>query len=93
MQRTTPNLADRATVWTWVEDYDDTTIEKTFRGSLDLNWKIFKFLSYNLRAGGNISIQDRDRWFNITLYTGSAQNAYITQSDYNRSNYTEETLN
>ena len=92
MELTTPNLADRATVWTWVEDYDDTTIEKTFRGSLDLNWKIFKFLSYNLRAGGNISIQDRDRWFNITLYTGSAQNGYITQSDFNRSNYSVENV-
>ena len=92
MELTTPNLADRATVWTWVDDYDDKTTEKTFRGSLDLTWNIFKFLSYNLRAGGNIAIQDRDRWFNITLYTGSTQNGYITQSDFNRSNYSVENV-
>ena len=92
MELTTPNLADRATVWTWVDDYDDTTIEKTFRASLDLTWNICKFLSYNLRTGGNIAIQDRDRWFNITLYDGAAQNGYITQSDFNRSNYSVENV-
>lgn len=92
MELETPNLADRATVWTWVDDYDDTTKEKTFRGSLDLTWNICKFLSYNLRAGGNIAIQDRDRWFNITLWDGAAQNGYLTQSDFNRSNYSVENV-
>ena len=92
MELTTPNLADRATVWTWVDDYDDTTTEKAFRASLDLTWKICDFLSYNLRTGGNLAIQDRDRWFNITLYDGAAQNGYITQSDFNRSNYSVENV-
>ena len=85
-------LRDRATVWTWVEDYEDKTSEKTFRGSLDLTWKICKYLTYNLRAGGNIALQDRDRWYDITLYEGSLQDGYITMTDFNRSNYTVENV-
>lgn len=85
-------LRDRATVWTWVEDYEDKTTEKTFRGSLDLSWNICKYLTYNLRAGGNIALQSRDRWYDITLYTGSMQNGYLTYNDYNRSNYTVENV-
>ena len=92
MELETPNLADRATVWTWVEDYEDKTTEKTFRASLDLTWDICKFLTYNLRAGGNIAIQDRDRWYDITLYSGSQQNGYLTQTDFNRSNYSIENV-
>lgn len=86
------NVYDRATVWTWVDDFDDTTKEKTFRGSLDLNWKITDFLTYNLRTGGNIAFQNRDRWYGITLYTGSMQNGYINQVTFNRSNYSVENI-
>lgn len=92
MEITTPNLADRATVWTWVDDFEDLTKEKSFRGSMDLNWKMFKFLSYNLRTGGNISIEDRSRWYNITLYDGAMQNGYLTQAQMNRSNYSIENV-
>lgn len=87
-----PDIVNRATVWTWVEDYDDTTTEKSFHASVDLTWNIFKFLSYNLRTGGNLSTQDRDRWFGITLYTGSMQNGYVTQAKFNRSNYSFENV-
>lgn len=92
MELETPNLADRATVWTWVEDYKDKTSEKTFRGSLDLSWNICKYLTYNLRAGGNIALQSRNRWYDITLYTGSMNDGYLTYSDFNRSNYTVENV-
>ena len=83
---------DRATVWTWVEDYQDKTSEKTFRGSLDLSWNICKYLTYNLRAGGNIALQSRDRWYDVTLYTGSMQEGYLSESVFNRSNYTVENV-
>jgi len=89
---TTPNLADRATVWTWVDDFEDLTKENSFRGSLDLSWKINNFLSYNLRSGGNISNEDRSRWYNITLYDGAMQNGYLTQAQMNRSNYSLENI-
>ena len=92
MEQETPNLADRATVWTWVEDYQDKTSEKTFRGSLDLSWNICKYLTYNLRAGGNIALQSRDRWYDVTLYTGSMQEGYLSESVFNRSNYTVENV-
>ncbi|MEG2947010.1 MAG: SusC/RagA family protein, partial [Bacteroidales bacterium] len=87
-----PNIADRATVWTWVEDFDDITKENTFKGSVDLKWKIIKGLSYNLRAGGNINLQNRDRWYGITLYEGAMQNGYLTKSEFNRSNYSIENV-
>lgn len=86
------NIYDRATVWTWVDDFDDTTKEKTFRGSLDLSWKICDFLTYNLRSGGNIIFQNRDRWYGVTLYTGSMQNGYVNQVTFNRSNYSVENI-
>ncbi len=87
-----PNIADRATVWTWVDEYDDITSEKSVRGSLDLKWNIISGLSYNLRAGGNIAIQDRDRWYGIQLYEGAMQNGYLTTSEFNRSNYSVENV-
>lgn len=92
MEITTPNLADRATVWTWVDDFEDLTKEKSFRGSMDLNWKICKFLTYNLRSGGNVSVEDRSRWYNITLYDGSMQNGYLTKARMDRSNYSIENV-
>lgn len=86
------DIASRATVWTWVDEFDDKTTEKTFRGSIDLSWNIFKWLSYNLRSGGNISLQDRDRWYGLPLYEGSIQHGYVTQSTFDRSNYTVENM-
>lgn len=87
-----PNIADRATVWTWVEDFDDITKEKTFKGSVDLKWNIIPGLTYNLRAGGNINLQNRDRWYGITLYEGAMQNGYLTKSEFNRNNYSVENV-
>ena len=92
MELTTPNLADRATIWTWVDDFEDKTSESTFRASLDLDWKINNFLRYNLRTGGNVAFQKRSRWYNVTLYTGAMQNGYVTQADYNRENYSIENV-
>lgn len=87
-----PNIADRATVWTWIDEFDDITTEKSVRGSVDLKWNIVDGLSYNLRAGGNMMIQDRDRWYGISLYEGAMQNGYLTQADFNRSNYSVENV-
>jgi len=86
------NMYDRATVWTWVDEFDDRTKEKTFRTSLDLGVDICPWLKYDFRAGGNISIQDRDRWYGIQLYQGSIQNGYTTLTDFNRSNYSIENV-
>lgn len=46
----------KTTVYSWRDDYDDITDDKSFGGSLDLKWNICKYLSYNLRAGGNVNI-------------------------------------
>ena len=49
-------------------------------------------MTYNLRAGGNIALQSRDRWYDVTLYTGSMQEGYLSESVFNRSNYTVENV-
>ena len=49
----------------WVND-------KSFGGSLDLKWNICKYLSYNLRAGGNVNINERARWYGMQLTMGEA---------------------
>ncbi len=86
------NVYDRATVWTWVDEFDDKTNEQTFRGSIDLTWNIAKWITYNLRTGGNISLQERKRWYGLQLYEGSMQKGYITHSDFDRSNYSVENV-
>ena len=52
----TNGMEKRITVFSWLNDYDDQTTENAFRASMDLKWKIWKGLTYNLRAGeGRIS--------------------------------------
>ena len=91
MERTTDSY-NLATVWTWVEQFEDRTKEKTFRGSLNLTWDICPWLTYDLRGGGNITNQDRRRWYGIELYQGSIQHGYATLNDFDRSNYSIENV-
>lgn len=89
-----PNLSaeQRTTVWSWINDYDDITKEKTFRGSLDLIWNINKYFSYNARVGGDIFIQDRSRWFGLQLFRGQNDNGSLGLTNLNKDHYTVENL-
>lgn len=89
-----PSLTNenKTNVFSWLNDYVDKTDDKTFKGSLNLNWKISKFLSYSLRAGGNININDRKRWYGMELYQGMNNEGYLVQSNINKSNFTVENI-
>lgn len=89
-----PSLTNenKTNVFSWLNDYVDVTDDKTFKGSLNLNWKISKFLSYSLRAGGNININNRKRWYGLQLYQGMNNDGYLAQSDLNKSNFTIENI-
>ncbi len=89
-----PNLSDeqRTTVWSWLDDYDDKTEEKVFRGSADLTWTINKHFSYNIRLGGNIFQQDRARWFGLQLFRGRNDNGSLGLTNLERTNHTIENL-
>ena len=85
-------LESKMNVFSWVNDYDDITNDKTFNGSLNLNWNINKYFSYSLRAGGNIIVNDRKRWYGIQLPPGENVKGLLAISNVNKSNYTVENL-
>ncbi|ADV42498.1 TonB-dependent receptor [Bacteroides helcogenes] len=89
-----PSLSNetRTTVFSWLNDYVDLTDDKTFLGSLDLSWKISKFLTYNLRAGGNVNINNRKRWYGLELYQGMNNNGYLATTDLNKNNFSVENI-
>lgn len=83
---------NKTNVFSWLNDYVDVTDDKTFNGSLNLTWNISKYLSYSLRAGGNININNRKRWYGMELYQGMNNEGYLAQSDLNKSNYSVENI-
>ncbi|MCD8312919.1 MAG: SusC/RagA family TonB-linked outer membrane protein, partial [Bacteroidales bacterium] len=43
------------TVLSWLDDYVDKAVNKTFNGSINLRWDISKNFHYSLRTGGNMT--------------------------------------
>ncbi len=82
----------KTNVYSWRDDYDDITDDKSFGGSLDLQWNITKFLTYNLRAGGNINVNERTRWYGMNLTIGANDQGVLAVSNLNKSNYNVESL-
>lgn len=83
---------NKTNVFSWLNDYVDIADDKTFKGSMDLTWKISKFLSYSLRAGGNINTNDRNRWYGLQLYQGMNNQGYLAESTLAKSNYSVENI-
>lgn len=86
------SLDARTTSLSWITDYNDITNEKTFRASTQLDWKISNVFSYSFRAGGDITIQDRARWYGLQLFQGYNNNGYLSTSEFNKNNSTIENL-
>ena len=82
----------KTTVYSWRDDYDDITDDKSFGGSLDLKWNICKYLSYNLRAGGNVNINERARWYGMQLTIGANDQGVLAMANLNKTNYNIENL-
>lgn len=86
------NMDAKTNVDSWITDYDDITNDKKFSGSLNLLWNINKYFSYNLRAGGDISINERNRWYGMALTIGANDNGVLALSNLDKSNYSIENL-
>lgn len=82
----------KTNVYSWMNDYDDITDDQNFSASLDLNWQICKFLSYNLRAGGNVNSNERKRWYGMDLTIGANDQGVLAVSNLSKSNYNVENL-
>lgn len=89
-----PNFTDenKTTVLSWLNDYVDKSVNKTFSGSLNFTWDIIDGLKYNLRAGGNIVDQDRKRWYGMQLYQGMNNKGLLSISDLSKNNFSVENL-
>ncbi|TAJ13775.1 TonB-dependent receptor [Marinilabiliaceae bacterium JC017] len=83
---------NRTTVWSWLDDYDDLTKEKTFRGSANMRYKLSKIFTYNLRAGANMRFLDRARWYGLELFKGANENGSLGITELENNNYTIENL-
>ena len=82
----------KTTVWSWINDYDDITTEKTFRASADLTWNIGAGFSYNARVGGDIFTQNRGRWFGLQLFKGENDNGSLGLTNLEKNHYTVENI-
>ena len=85
-------LESKMNVFSWVNDYDDITNEKTFRASADLTWNIGAGFSYNARVGGDIFMQSRGRWFGLQLFKGENDNGSLGLTNLEKNHYTVENI-
>lgn len=83
---------NKTTIFSWLKDYEDVANDKTFNASLDLSWNIIKGLRYNFRTGGNLNMNDRNRWYGLQLYQGMNNEGYLSISDLNKSNISIENV-
>ena len=88
----TNGMEKRITVFSWLNDYDDQTTENAFRASMDLKWKIWKGLTYNLRAGGNLRDEYRARWFGTETFRGNNDKGSLGITDLSQNNITVENM-
>jgi TonB-linked SusC/RagA family outer membrane protein len=86
------DVESRASVLSWITDYEDITNENSFSGAFDANYKISKNLKYTFRTGGNLNNVERKNWYGLPLYNGFIYNGYLTQDNLKRSNYNVENL-
>lgn len=82
----------RTTALSWINDYEDIINEKSMRLSATLSYKIIPGLTYSLRTGGNVMLQDRARWFGLQLFRGLNDNGSLGISNLNNNNYSVENI-
>lgn len=74
--------------FTWVNDFQDTSEESRFIGSLALTYKFnIKGLKYKLQAGGNIRNKERRRFYGLTTFQGSSTNGSLSISNLETKSY------
>jgi len=74
--------------FTWVNDFQDTSEESRFIGSLALIYKFnIKGLKYKLQAGGNMRNKERRRFYGLTTFQGSSTNGSLSISNLETKSY------
>ena len=74
--------------FSWVNDFQDTSEESRFIGSLALVYKFnIKGLKYKLQAGGNMRNKERRRFYGLTTFQGSSANGSLSVSNLNTKSY------
>ena len=74
--------------FSWVNDFQDTSEESRFIGSLALVYKFnIKGLKYKLQAGGNMRSKERRRFYGLTTFQGSSTNGSLSVSNLNTKSY------
>ncbi|MRJ08153.1 SusC/RagA family TonB-linked outer membrane protein [Ornithobacterium rhinotracheale] len=84
---------NKATVFSWINDYEDLSKEYRFSGSADFTYRFTPNIRYSLRTGGNMNNLEKQNYWGTQLYKGeNAPNGYYSQSRLERSNYNVENL-
>lgn len=86
------NMDAKTNVYSWMNDYDDITDDQNFNASINLNWQINQWLTYSLRTGGNVSSNERSRWYGMDLTIGANDQGVLAVSNLSKSNYSVENL-
>ena len=74
--------------FTWINDFQDTSEESRFIGSLALTYKFnVKGLKYKLQAGGNLRNKERRRFYGLTTFQGSSTNGSLSISNLETKSY------
>lgn len=79
-------------IYSWLEDYEDQSVENSFVGSFNLNYKISEAFSYELRLGGTYKDKERKRWYGLETYLGQLNNGNLGISNLSSKSATVENL-
>ncbi|NLR91855.1 MULTISPECIES: SusC/RagA family TonB-linked outer membrane protein [Flammeovirga] len=71
---------------------DDLTEELRSQLSLNMKYKFNKYLTYNLRAGADIRLKDREVWYGPGTTRGDRSNGTYNQSSQDRRAFTIDNL-
>ena len=71
----------------WATDYDDDSNEIRLLGSLTMDYKISKSLTYRLRFGGDYRNKERSFWFGTGILKGKNPNGLAGLATLNRFRY------
>ena len=67
--------------YSFIDDFEDVSSENRFFGSITSTFQLgVKGLSYQMRAGGNIRIKERRRFYGLTTYVGKNANGMLQLS-------------
>jgi len=79
---------DLSNPFAWINDFSDVSKEQRYIGSIGLKYQLpLKGLSYEFRAGGNLRVKDRRRWFGLTTFNGFNANGQLNISTLKSASY------